>query len=165
MIYSRFAVEEGNESNINANGNYLITPKNFIVKPTAGEVFNVTRMIVSITDSGLFSSAGYGAASALTNGLSFEIWKRGLKDFCLNDQLPIKQNGEYQALNHDLILSTFGAGNSWMSIRYTFTRDTNNSQGVILDGANGDEFRVVCNDDLTGLVGHYFRFGINLIDE
>ena len=162
MINSRFAVDEVGGIIINANGNYAGAGKNFLLKPASGEVFNVTRLIQSIQDAGPFASGNYGGLGApLTNGITIDIYKNSVKVLGLNDQLPIKQNGQWQALNHDLILSTFGAGDAWQSIRYSFTRETKKQEGIVLDGSNGDEIRVVLNDDFTGITGHYFRFGMD----
>lgn len=166
MIYSRFAKDRTTGLSINANGNYSVTPEDFILKPGATEIFNVTRMIFSLSDSGTISSGGWGAGSALTNGLKLEVWKggkaSGTKILDLFDDLPIKQNGQWGAVCYDVGIIAFGGGDDWLHSRYTFTRDTNKSEGIILDGYNGDELVIPLNDDFTGLVSQQFRFGVDL---
>ena len=165
MINSQFAKDRTTGLLINSAVDYSTTPEDFILAPV-NEVWNVTRMIFSLTDSGVLDSGFWGATNAaLTNGIKMEVWKggkaSGSKIFDLFADFPIKENGQWGAACFDVDPLTFGSGNSWLVVRYTFSKDTGSSDGIVLDGYNGDELVIPLSDDFSGLVGQYFRFGIN----
>ena len=159
---SRFADTVGNGTgSINANVDGSVTPVTFKVTPGAGEIIKIRRMIIYILDASI-DSGGYGGLSALTNGIHVHVVRySGLGsefiDWDITGQLDIVRNTDWKALCHDEIYSNYGTGLESLSYRYTFTND---GDYITLTGDNQDEFRIIINDDLTGLSGHLFRIGM-----
>lgn len=162
MINSKFATDETTGLIINSAVDYSVTPENFILSPPSGEIWNVTRMIFSLSDTGTLDSGFWGATNAaLTNGINPEIWKNGTKIFELFEDFPIKQNGQWGAVCFDTDPASWGSGAAWLSVRYTLTKDTNDKIGILLDGTNSDKIVIPLNDDFSDLISQTFRFGIN----
>lgn len=144
------------------------TPVTMLIKPAAGEIYKVERIIISTTISANNPNSGYaGSASELTNGFTMSVYTGaagGSTVWDITDGIPIKANHDWKNLCHDEIQSNYGTTQSELSYRYTFSRDGN---PVILDGDNGDELRIIINDDLTlaglNLAHQYFRAGMKKI--
>ncbi len=160
----RFADEVGDGSgNKDATGDYSaggLGLTEFAIKPGAGEHFHITRLIVTIADSGSFDSGAYGNNVTLTNRIL--VQKRtgsphGASSLVqdLTDSAPIMTNTGWAAYCYDVTVFSFGQGDEVLSARWTFTRA---GVTIELDGDNGDYLAVVLNDDLEGLEGHAFQF-------
>ena len=162
---SRYADTVGDGSGIkNANGDYSLSPTIFRIKPGVDRVINVTRLIVYIRDTGTLDADSYGNGIVLTNGIKFQLVRfAGLSNETIlwggDAGLPVLSNSHWKRICHDEIHSSFGTGDESVTYRYTFTRDTNGSP-IRLDDANKDEIQIILEDDFSGLVEHYFRFGI-----
>ena len=159
---SRFADTVGDGSgSIEGNTNSSVTPLLLKVTPGPTETFKISRMIVYIEDTSI-DSGGYGGISALTNGIHIHVIRNSgeageviLWDITGRD---IKKNTHWKSLCHDEIYSNYGTGTESLSYRYTFTND---GAPIIISGANKEEFRIILNDDLTGLQSHTFRIGMD----
>ena len=138
-----------------ANVNGSVTPVEFKLQPAAGEIYYLHRMIAHITDGALTSAANYGdVAGPLANGLTMGFYNTDDDSLILDilNGIPIKSNADWSIRNFDLAPDTFAAGNRYVSARWSFDR----SGGPI--SLTEDEYlKVIINDDLTGLVSHYFN--------
>lgn len=141
-----------------------VTPVILRVKPSAGEIYAIERIIITMTLAANNPNSGYGAQVAnLTNGIELKVITGaagGSTYWDISDNIPIVANHDWKRLCHDEIISTYGTTQSALSWRYTFTRDDGQ---VVLDGNNNDELQVIINDDLTsvsGLSEHYVRAGM-----
>ena len=134
-------------ANMNVNGS--ATPVTFLVKPSAGSVIKLARIITSIRDTGGFDSGGWGnnGGSPLTNGIELK-WKRNSVLYNLTEN-PIKSHFDLASYSYDFMHFNFGAGDEFVTNRFTFTKA---GQYLTLDGNLGDELQVIINDDLTYLV-------------
>ena len=138
----------------NAIGNYSGAVEEFFIAPPASTVFEIHRMIVSIEDSANPSADVYGnLAAALTNGVSIKIKDASgdLVDLC--DGVTIKANSHWSRICYDVTNLNFGSGNDIVQVRWTFAKS---GKPIYLDGDKGQYLSVDVNDDLTGLVSHYF---------
>ncbi len=166
MIASRYLDDVGDGSGVkNMNGTYAVA-KEFLLKPSADEIFQVTRILPFLKDNGSIDSGSYGNNITLNNGIELFVRRKGADGLSnkiiwdITDGLPIKVNPDWDRLNFDTSISSYGAGSQTLSARYTFSKEA--SEGVILDGANGDE--LVCRlgiDDYSGLIEHYIRVGFS----
>jgi hypothetical protein len=164
---SRYADIVGDGSGVkNAIGDYSATGLGQTIlklKPPTGGLLKVSRMIVFIRDTGTFDADEYGNGITLTNGIEIKL----LRDvggantvlWDITDGLPILSNTHWKRLCHDEIHSTYGVGDESITYRYTFSKDSNGSP-IILEDANKEELQIIFNDDFSGLVEHYFRFGL-----
>ena len=166
MIASRFADTNGDGSGTkNAVGNYSGAPQKFCIAPEAGEIFKVERIIPFLKDSGSLDSDYYGNGIILTNGIQIKVVRFAgqpqetvLAD--ITDGVPVKSNSDWKRLCFDQNISEYGTGNETAVWRYTFSKD---APAIVLDGDNKEEIQVILNDDFSGLVEHYFRFGFDKI--
>lgn len=137
----------------NANGDYSVTPGRFYVQNANDKGMCVSRLIVHIQDAQNFSADNYGnLASALTNGVSVNA-KDHVDNVLLDltDGLPVKSNADWGRLCYDTINVSYGSGNDFVQVRWTFSK-----AGKFLSLAKDESLNVDLNDDLSGLVGHYF---------
>ena len=138
--------DRSGDVNMNVDGS--TTPITFYIKPKAGEVIKLARIITSLRDGGSFDSGGWGNQTAeLTNGLELK-WKRDGVLYNLTE-VPIKSHYDLASYSYDIDHSNFGSGDEFLTNRFTFTKA---GQYLTLDGDLGDELQVIVNDDLTYLV-------------
>jgi len=134
--------------------NGSITPVDFLYTVPEGYVYYVSRLIVTITDTGKFDAAKYGNGLVLTNGLLIGTLNNlGV----VNDataQLPIKQNSHWAAYAYDLSFHSEGAGDDVAVASYSFQED-----GLPLALSAGNSFLLRVRDDLTALTHHTARIG------
>lgn len=145
----------------NAIGNYAAAATDFYIAPPVGERYYLARLIVLIEDGAAgFDSGDYGAiTSGLTNGVVVK-WVRSTTTHDLTDGVPVTNNVEWACLCYDVALQTFGAGNSFLTVRWTFER---RGAGILLTNPQ-DQFVVTLNDDLSTLVQHRFQVQGYIID-
>ncbi len=137
-----------------AVGNYAGASVDFKFSPPAGSIFRVARLIVFVEDAGAMDSGFYGNGLVLANGIKFYIERNSSKEFpTTTNQAPVKTNGDLAALCHDLEYRAWGAGNTFLTARWTYTKF---GQYIRLIGDSGDSIGVILNDDFTGLVKHRF---------
>ena len=152
LIFSRTLDTVGDGSGTkNAN---QVAATTFKLKPPAGLAMEVGRLIIQIRDNVAPNSDNYGNISALTNGIDVKVTRNGelLRD--LTDGLPVKSNADWGRVCYDIRESIFSAGTAFVQARWTFKRFSN--RGLILSSSSDDALEVTCNDDLSGLVEHYF---------
>lgn len=135
----------------NANVNGVVTPVPFKIVPPAGARYRLHRMMVKISDDAVVSAEKYGGIAALANGIEVEVDLDG-DTIDLLDGVPITGNADWGKVCYDTHVVDYGAGNNIILVRWTFAKS-----GAPLSLTSSDEFRVTVNDDLTGLVEHYFQ--------
>ena len=154
-IISRYLDDVGDGSGSkNANGNYSAAEEIFFCQPPAGQVFRISRIIISVEDGQGFRAERYGAlGAALSNGITLRSSDDNgmLVDF--TNGIPITTNAEWGNLCFDVQLKSWGAGDELLLVRYTLTQS---GQFLRLDGDRNQRIEAVFNDDLSGLVSHKF---------
>lgn len=154
-LFSRFLDTNGDGTGTkNANGDFSITPGQFFITPAAGQTLILSRLIIQIVDTGAFGSGNYGAGITLTNGIRLE--KRigaSTTDIDLVDNIPVITNIDWARFCFDTELSNFGAGENYLTARWTFARS---GVDLTLNGNNNERCTIILNDNFTGLVGHFF---------
>ena len=133
--------------NMNLNGS--ITPQRFKMGPAAGEIYQLTRMMLAIRDTGTFDSGGWGnnGGSPLTNGVELGMFIGGV-EYNMS-VVPWRSHIDIAATAFDFEHRNFGAGDEFVVARLTFTKA---GQAIRLVGDDGDYVWADINDDLTGLV-------------
>ena len=145
-------VADGTNDNMNVDGSS--TPVPFYRGPPVGETWAIHRMIVLIEDNANFTADGYGGVATLTNGIDFSIFTGGVAGTETEDLLdgdPVNSVADWASNCYDMAEHTFGSGNNFIVIRWTFTKM---GRPLILQGDVNDIICLVINDDLTGLVKH-----------
>lgn len=138
----------------NANVDGSSTAVTFKYVPNARDRTELHRMIVHIEDAAPFSADEYGnLGAALTNGMLVQVRKQEddstVLDLC--DAVPVKSNSQWSRMCYDSSTDSYGAGNDNVKVRWTFSKS--GSPQYIQDD---EYFCIVVQDDLTGLVEHYF---------
>lgn len=160
LILSQFA--KNDSSDFEAIDDYSSASEDFYVEPAAGEVWNISRLMVYIQDSGSFDSGGYGnnGGNPLTNGIQV-IHLYDSVEYSLVDGENIKTNGHWARYCHDAVHYNYGAGDEFLTVRWTFSKA---GKPLYLDGDRGDRVIIMVNDNHTNLNSHTFLFqGIKLI--
>lgn len=130
-----------------------VTPVVLKLAPGAGEVFVITRLFVTIADSGTFNTSTYGALATLGTGLDFAIHDGvGVVVDLLNGE-SIKQHRDWDTAGGSTFLAVFGGGDPYVTVSWSFL---DNGNPLRLVGDDGQYLAVTINDDLTGLTGHSF---------
>jgi len=127
--------------------NGSVTEQRFVIKPNAGEVIRIHRLITYVQDTGTFDTDKWGNGIVMVNGMKIELKQNGV----VNDLTginPIRTTGEFQAIQYDLDHKTFGQGDEYIVSRFSFSKA---GQPIRLIGDNGDELVVVIRDDLSAL--------------
>lgn len=138
-----------------ATGIYA-TPTEFKVVPAAGEVFELHRMIISLSDTaGSLDSGSYGNGIVLTNGIKVEIRNASGTIFALTNDRPVITNAEWGHLCYDVNVLNFGTGDEHLVVRWTFTKGYGGP--FIVDGDKGEYFAVILEDNFSGLTEHLFH--------
>lgn len=156
------------EGTVNSTGTWTVEvqAQTFRAGPPAGEVWDIARMLVRLEDgSAAFNADNYGAVSALSNGTQVQVGQADgtVLHYLTGEaedgtaQQTIQSNLDWYALFFDEKEATFGSGNDALIGRWSYFKSNPANHGLLLDGDRGDEFQVVINDDLAGLVKHTFR--------
>ena len=137
---------------IDAIADYSLTPRYFAFTTRESGVVEVQRMIVTIRDTAGFQAEEYGnLGSELTNGLNV-VKRDGDNNEVLNlTPQSIKSNAEWASYCYDADIKTWGNGDEFLLVRWTFGKS-----GSPLKLKFGDSIAVRVNDDLQGLVSHRF---------
>jgi len=154
-VVFHFADTVGDGSGVeDAIGDYSSAATPFMLKPAANELVHCERMVVTVRDSGSMDSGGYGNGAALTNGIKVRVMDdSGIVNDITGNQV-IKTNEDWGKFCHDVSEVSRGAGDTYVSVRWTFAKT-----GKPLDvrGNAGEWLEILCNDDLTNLNGHFFH--------
>ncbi len=150
-----FASDQGNGvGNINANGDYSVTPDTFFIAPADGVIMRLERLVVHIEDNGNLTADSYGAVNTLTNGIEIKVIDQSSTVLDLTSAQPIQSNSDWGKFCYDVNFLEFGSGNNFVQIRWTFSRA---GFPLRLVGDNDDAFTIDLNDNLSGLVTHTFQ--------
>jgi hypothetical protein len=150
----RFLSDDGTTTGEkNIVGDYSSASETFYVQADIGTFFVLSRIIVSIEDSGSFDSGRYGNGGTLTNGIQIKVSRPNSTDSDLTDGLPVFTNGQWAKLCHDVDLKNFGAGNEWLTVRWTLKHC---GIPIVLNGDENEALQVIVNDDFTHLISHRF---------
>ena len=120
------------------------------IKPAAGQIFQVVRIMVYVEDNASFDSGGWGAlgGTPLTNGCLL----RKVQNSVTFDGVEMKSNGELSSIMYDVNHQSYGAGNEFLVGRLTFSKFGGD---IRLKGDNADELQFIIRDNLTGLAQQY----------
>lgn len=145
--------EAYSHANISMTGNYA-TATDYVLAPSANEVYLITRMIVMLEDTSPVDAAKYGNNITLTNGITVQIED----DSSVLNQLiptyaPIKTNADWGTMCHDADLKDWGVGNDVLTVRWTFAKG--GVEGLRLSGRQNQKFVMTLHDDFTGLIEHH----------
>ena len=155
LIFSRMLDTVGDGSGTkDAVGNYSGAATSFKLKPPAGLIAEVGRVIIQIRDTVAPNSDKYGNNITLTNGISVKITRAGEVIRDLTDGLPIKSNAEWGRMCFDIKETGFASGTAFVQARWTFRRFS--EKGLILNSGSDDALEFILNDSFVGLVDHYF---------
>jgi hypothetical protein len=144
----------------NANGDYRAVPDGtgeeiFFIQPAPGEIFRIERMIVSVRDSAGFRADKYGDISGgLSTGIEIRVQSDGGTIVSLTNGINIKTNGDWAGVCYDANLYKEGSGDDYLAVRWTFSRA---GYPLRLVGDDNERLEIVLNDNLSGLVHHYFQ--------
>jgi hypothetical protein len=156
LYLSRYLDTVGDGTGLfNANGNYAAGVTEFKIVPGAGEIFCLTRLLVTIEDTApQFNPSNYGSiVGGLANGVNVKLKDGGGDKLDLIDGNPVQTNGEWGTYCYDVDFTNLAVGNQFLHVRWTFTRG---NALLWLKNSRGDYFSVDLNDDLRGLISHYF---------
>jgi len=145
----------------NAIGDYATTATVLKIAPGTGAIYDIHRLIFSISDTGAMTTAKYGTLNALTAGIEIYVAdEAGINYYLTDPDFPIKTNGELSYICFDVDYVTLGGGDTLVNGRFSFDRFTegpdNRDHGIVLHGKHGEHLGVAINDTLTGLNAHRF---------
>lgn len=154
MPWARYLSDDGTRTgNKNANGDYSLAVEEWYLEAAANERLKVARIIVAVEDTFGFSAVEYGnLGSALANGIEIKVVDHNdVVQSDLTDGRPVTDNAHWAEMCYDADVKTWGTGNEVLVVRWTFTK---HGDFVILQP--GWRLVVYLNDNLSGLVHHYF---------
>lgn len=127
----------------------LASPIIFKISPptgTTGPLWQLTRLLISITDVTTMDDGKFGGIPALTNGVTLRIIKG---DGTIQNLTNWKTNGDFALDMFDVNYTDKApAGEYGLRGRWTFTK----GQFIVeLDGTQGDYLELRVQDDLTDL--------------
>ena len=127
-----------------------VTAVIYKIAPPPGVFWDITRIIFTITDSGVMDDTLFGSGVALTNGIVLRIKKA---DGTFWNLFNSKRNGDFALEAFDIEYSTkAGGGNEGFRCRRTFGSLGKNGSVIRLNGDTDEELQIIVQDDLTGLV-------------
>lgn len=137
----------------NAVGDYSSVATEFkITTPTGIDFIVIQSLNIHIGDGAAFNANEYGNISALTNGITVKIHNAAGVAVCdLTDGLPLKTNAQWGRNAYTIRQDEFGSGDNFLSIQWLF-----NEAGSWIELPTGYSLRARMNDNLSGLVEHYF---------
>lgn len=135
-----------------AVGNYASAAEDFYYEVTGSGV-EIHRMIVMVRDTGAFDAADYGNSIALTNGIDVLVYDANEDtERSFVGGKKIKNNIGWGALCFDADVKTWGIGDEFLLVRWTFAKS-----GAPLRLQKSDKLVVRLNDDFSGLVDQTFQ--------
>jgi hypothetical protein len=147
-------VSDGTNMNANVDGG---TPVPFYAGPPAGKDWLINRMLVMIKDNAVLTADNYGGIDVLTagNGVTLKVRQgpTGPEVLDLTDNHPIKSNAEWGAFCYDISHVSFGSGDNYVLVRWTFGKS---GAPLRLSSVRSEKLVLLVQDNLTGLTGHHF---------
>lgn len=139
---------------INAIGDYSLTPTRFYVQPALNQSFILSELEIQLSDIGQFKIDTYGnIAGGLTNGYDLLIKRNGVTMSQLNVTGPLKTNDDISHLTSRHIFIDWATIDNSFHVTYSHL---DYGSKFKLEGNKLDTLEVTLNDNLAGLVDHYF---------
>ena len=152
--FFRFASVDGLGVTVNINQDYSVTPGSIRLVCGASERLYVSRLIVTIRDTGGTAEKYGNITGGLTNGIHLNYRDT---DGTLLSQVTadkaIQTNTDWGAYCYDVDRKAWGSGDVLFFARWTALKS-----GTFFELTPGQYVEVAVSDDFTGLVGHYFHF-------
>jgi len=122
------------------------TPTVFKVAPPIGQVWHLTRIMITMTHGSAGDMGKFGSLPALIYGLQGRVFRSGAYITYTN----WKTNGDMARDMYDVKFDSRsgGGGDFGTTGRFTFT---NLGTSIELNGDNGDQLQFLIQDNLTGL--------------
>jgi hypothetical protein len=161
----RFLDTDGDHTGTyDAIGNYSAgSIEEFYIQPASGEAYVINRMSVHVRDAGNFSSSFYGVTAALSTGIRVLITTSADVTICdLTELDRIKDANDWMAYATGFDYRDLGAGDNSFNAVWDFS-----ASGVPFVLNDQEKFKVILNDDFTGLRRHTFAvmgFKTRLLD-
>lgn len=153
--FFQFAHQKSNSDSINAIGNYSGVDTFIVAPPEPTASIVITRLIVTISDAGVFQTNYYGGISGgLDSGITIQVNRDSTMKYTITNGVPVTSNFKWEAFG-SVEFEDFGAGDDHAQVILEF-HDA--GQNILLDGSQNDTLMVIFKDDLTGLTGHHFQF-------
>lgn len=151
--FSRFLDTVGDGSgDKDAIGDYSAAATDFLIAPQEpDETIKVARVIVQIADTGTVDAGSYGNGIALTNGIRLLLLDGANIQTDYMDGFPVLTNGTWARVSYDVAATAFGAGENYVSVRWTFTKG-----GSAITLRQGQSLAMRLNDDFSNLNSHTF---------
>ena len=119
-----------------------------VANPSSVAYTVVSRIIVFVQDTGVFSQVKFGATTALTNGIVLDVQRADDSVLYPLTAAPIKKNGDWAALMFDVDVKAWGVGDEALVGRWTFSKFV--PGGLVLK--DGARLVAAVDDDMTDLV-------------
>jgi len=147
-------VGDGSNMNANVDGS---TPVPFYAGPPAGKDWLIWRMLVMIKDNANITADNYGGIDILTagNGVTLKVREgpTGKEILDLTDNHAIKSNAEWGVFCYDIAPHTFGSGDNYVLVRWTFAKA---GEPLRLSSVRSEKLVLLVQDNLAALTGHHF---------
>lgn len=157
LVIQNLSTSGDGTGTIHAIGDYRtgeLGATTFYIQPPANEIFYLARLIVYIEDVGTIKGSLYGAMAALTNGIAISVTDAD-DVVILGSQvgITIKSNHEWARICYDVAEHDYGPTESnYVIVRWTFLKS-----GEFLELRDQQKFKVILNDDFSGLIDHTFN--------
>lgn len=153
LDYAFTTAATGFRSTEQMNVNGSVTRQIFKVAPQAGSKWDILGCEFIITDNAAMDAGTFGGIPALTRGIVVRK-----KDIVYKNIFNAKTNGDLSFRCDSLEYDDRASGAGVYGVRAYRTFNIRNEIAIRLDGDLGDEFQVIIQDDLTGLIS--FRSGV-----
>lgn len=117
----------------------------YTITPGSGEKFTLKRLTMMQIDGNFNSATGYGAGSALTNGITVTV-ENGSGVIVNYTPAPIKRTYEWALLAGVDASTVGGAGSDANLVRWTFSKGAGD---ILLDGDKGEFFKIDFGDAMS----------------
>jgi hypothetical protein len=132
--------------NLNVAGS-LAAPQIFYIAPPPGAIWQLTRLIISMTDDTVMDDGTFGGVPALTNGVVIRVINNGV----YANAAIWKTNGDIASDMYDTNYVAKPPSGTGYGFRARWTLAA--MQAVVeLDGDTGDRLEILVQDDLSGLI-------------
>jgi len=131
----------GGSDEMNVDGG--LTPVNFTAAPPANKNIIVYRLMLVMEDASM-SWKKFAGIAALANGLVIKVTEDGVERTITTD--PIKTNRDFVWNCYDVAIDN--ATTSVLRMRWTFSKA---GTVLVLKDFHNDNFKIVVQDDLTGI--------------
>jgi hypothetical protein len=139
MVYQLVSSDGKGTGTVNLNQN---AAADYYIRPDDDQIFKLKRMNVWQVDANFNAATGYGAGSALTNGISITV-ENAEKVIINFTPVSIKTSFEWALLAGVDIPVIGGAGADALPVRWTFSKGGGE---ITLDGTKGEFLRVSFGD-------------------